>query len=304
MNTIARVDAVTKKYGKTLALNEISLEVRPGLTAFLGPNGAGKSTLIDIICGLRAPDSGSVTVLGGRPQYAEIRARIGLTSQATGLPMRLSVRETLNLCAAHYRKPADRGWLVDTLDLSDLLKRRNGVLSGGQRRRVAIAVALVGNPDFMVLDEPTTGLDLESRERLWAAMRTVSANGTSIVLSTHYLEEAEALADHVVLLSEGRIAREGSVTQVCAAVGMDVVELDLSDTAIPASATEIIDRIDQVGRRSRLFTRHTDELVRRLVRADVPFSGLTVSRAGLADAIRALGSSPEPEVRELLGVGL
>jgi ABC-2 type transport system ATP-binding protein len=287
METIASLDHVTKAYGATIALDDVSLTVHAGVTAVLGPNGAGKSTMIRILAGLHRPGAGQVRVLGGEPQSAEIRGRIGLTPQTSALPLRLTVSETLDLLAAHYPRPYPRNDLVKRLDLDPFLHKRNGTLSGGQQRRVALAAALVGGPDLAILDEPTSGLDADSRESLWDAVGELAADGCAVLLASHDMAEVERLANRVVVITEGRISHAGTVAEIRAAVGVHLVEFAVAG-ALPAEVT-VGAQVERFGGRIRVYTPDPDAVVRRLVRHDVPFQDLRVDRAALAEAIRHAG---------------
>lgn len=204
--------AVRKRYGPLLALNGVDFTVDAGeLVAVLGPNGAGKTTLIEIMEGFQRPDSGRVTVLGTDP-YCEgprLRERVGVMLQECEPEPYLSVTELLELYRGYYRKPRPVAGLLDRVGLRSKADARIRTLSGGQRRRLDLAVALVGNPELVFLDEPTTGFDPEARHAAWEVVRDLRDSGTTVVLTTHYLEEAEALADRVVVLAEGAVRAEG-----------------------------------------------------------------------------------------------
>ena len=169
------------------------------LVGLLGPNGAGKTTLLRLVSGLRRPDSGTVRLFGGDPRDASSRIALGTTPQETGLPPTLRAGEVVDLVGGHYPAPDDPGELLARFGLEDLVARQTGGLSGGQKRRLAVALALVGRPRLVLLDEPTTGLDVEARHVLWQALRDYHADGATVLLTSHYLEEIEALAERVVV---------------------------------------------------------------------------------------------------------
>jgi ABC-2 type transport system ATP-binding protein len=297
VEVVAELDSVTKTYGKVVALDAVSIGVGRGVTAVLGPNGAGKSTLIEILAGLRRPSGGRVTVLGGNPRDKAVRGRLGLTPQQTAVPSRLTVAETLDLVAAHYPHPADRTRLVAQLGLDEFLHKRNGTLSGGQRRRVALATALIGDPELIFLDEPTTGLDTESRARLWEAVAGIAADGRAVLLTTHDMVEAETLAQRVVVVADGHVALTGSVAAVCAEVGLHVVDVVVPGGLRP-EAVAPGDRVETIGDRAHVFTADPDATVRALVRHNVPFHGIRVDRVGLEEAIKAAtmpAGRPDPD---------
>jgi len=199
--TVARLAATVKRYGPLTALDGVDLAVRRGeLLALLGPNGAGKSTSIGLLLGLIRPDAGRAELFGLDPQRIEARRRIGVMLQSANLPATLRVGELLRLTMSYYPNPRGFDETAALAGLADLLLRPYGKLSGGQQRRVQFALALCGRPELLFLDEPTVGMDIDARQKLWAAMRALVAEGCAVVLTTHYLEEAEALAQRVVVL--------------------------------------------------------------------------------------------------------
>ena len=190
MDAIVTVDHVTRRFGPVVALDDVSMTVGAGeLVGILGPNGAGKSTLLNLVDGLRHPTSGTVRLFGGDPRAAASRAALGTTPQETGLPATLKVREVIDFVAGHYDSPVPTAELLAQFDLVDLANRQTGGLSGGQKRRLAVALSLVGRPRLVLLDEPTTGLDVGARQSLWAAIRSYHDDGGTVLLTSHYLEE-------------------------------------------------------------------------------------------------------------------
>jgi ABC-type multidrug transport system ATPase subunit/peptidoglycan/LPS O-acetylase OafA/YrhL len=216
---IAELASVTKRYGTHLALDGLSLAVRPGeLLAVLGPNGAGKSTAIGLWLGLLEPESGTVRLLGGSPFENASRLGIGVMMQDVALAPTLTGREQIELAAGAYRAPLAVDETLALTATAALAGRRYGRLSAGQKRQVQFAIAVCGRPRLLFLDEPTVGLDVQAREAMWRAIRRLRDDGCAIVLTTHYLEEAEALADRVVVLAKGRPIAEGSVDEMRALV--------------------------------------------------------------------------------------
>jgi ABC-2 type transport system ATP-binding protein len=206
------LERAEKRYGGLVALRSVDLTIDRGeVIALLGPNGAGKSTLVSLVVGLRRPSSGRVRVFGGDPREWRARRRIGVTPQDMGFPPTLRVREILALARAHTAAPVPMPALLDRFGLVGLERRQAGGLSGGQRRRVALALAFAGAPDLAVLDEPTTGLDVESRRSAWEAIGSFSQRGGSVLLTTHSLDEARALARRIVVLARGAIVADGDV---------------------------------------------------------------------------------------------
>jgi ABC-2 type transport system ATP-binding protein len=211
----AALRTVTKRFGDTLALDSVDLELRAGeVMALLGPNGAGKTTALSLLLGLRRPDAGSAVLFGRDPRTAAARTSIGVTPQESGFPPTLRVRELVDLVRAHFPAPAPAGELLERFGLGGVARRQAGGLSGGERRRLSVALAFAGRPRALFLDEPTSGLDVESRRAVWQELRSYAAVGGTVLLTTHHLEEAEALASRVVLLARGTVVAEGSPAEL------------------------------------------------------------------------------------------
>ena len=202
----AELSEVSKRFGKAVALDGLNLQVRPGeLLAVLGPNGAGKSTAISLLLGLQQPDKGSARLLGESPLRIEVRRRVCVMMQEAALAPELRTHEHIDLAASYYSAPLTPSAAMRMTHTEALADRPYGKLSGGQKRQVQFAMAICGRPTLLFLDEPTAGMDLQAREMIWATVRGLVKEGCSIVLTTHYLEEAEALADRVAVLSKGRV---------------------------------------------------------------------------------------------------
>ncbi|MCP1374145.1 ABC transporter ATP-binding protein [Dyella lutea] len=282
---VAELVGVTQRYGALTALDTLDLAVRPGeLLALLGPNGAGKSTSISVLLGLVRPQSGQAQLFGRDPQDVASRRRIGVMLQSAALPATLRVGELLRLTASYYPAPRPLAESAALAGVEDLLARPYGKLSGGQQRRVQFALALCGWPDLLFLDEPTVGMDIEARQKLWAAIRTLVGEGCAVVLTTHYLEEAEALAQRVVVMGQGRVITEGSVDELRGRVGLTRIRC-LSD--LDADAVAGWTHVTAAGReegRLVVTTAAAESVLRRLLDADIALSELEVRRAGLAEA--------------------
>ncbi len=284
------------------ALDGVDLTIRPGqCLALLGPNGAGKTTLIRAVTGLLAPDTGTVTVVGGNPRRADVRTRLGVMLQATAFPSHLTVRELVVGAALRGgATEADADRTLDDLGLTDLARRRTRALSGGQRRRLQLARALVTDPDLLVLDEPTEGLDLQSRRATWDDLVARRASGTAILLTTHLVAEAGSVADRVVVLSAGRVVADATpdvLTQrlpdrtilvhtvvepnrIAALPGVVTVDRAARDDADPAHRD-----------RTTIVTRHPEAVLQRLFAMDPDAHGLRVVGASLADAVAAISTT-------------
>ena len=219
--SVARLSGVRKAYGAVEALDGIDLDIRPGeVLALLGANGAGKSTAISILLGLTGADAGEARMFDVASHPLAVRRQVGVMLQTAALPEANTVCELLEVACAVYPDALPLEQCLRIAGLDDIARRRYGKLSGGQQRRVQFALAICGQPRLLFLDEPTTGLDIEARQRLWAAIRSLRARGTAILLTTHYLEEAEALADRVVVIDRGRIVAEGTHAQLMAEGGL------------------------------------------------------------------------------------
>ncbi|GIG34662.1 ABC transporter ATP-binding protein [Cellulomonas pakistanensis] len=289
---VVELDRVTRRYGEVVALDDVSLSVGEGeLVGLLGPNGAGKSTLLSLVNGVRRPDAGTVRLMGRDPREPAARAGLGTTPQETGLPATLRVGEVVDLVAGHYADPMPRGEVLERFGLGDLARRQTGGLSGGQRRRLAVALSLVGRPRVVLLDEPTTGLDVDARHTLWDALRDYQSGGATVIVTSHYLEEIEALARRVVVVGSGRVLADDDLPAVLAmaAARRVLVEVPESEEARLHALPGVLD-VRREGRRTVLLAPDADAVVRALVRDDVPFRDLEVRGASLEEAFLALTS--------------
>jgi ABC-2 type transport system ATP-binding protein len=279
------VDAV-RRYGDVVALDGVTMEVRPGeCVGLLGPNGAGKSTLLNLLVGLRRPDAGTVELFGGDPRRPEHRRQVGVTPQETGLPPVLRVAECVTYAAAHYPDPMPTDELLDRFGLDGLQRRQTGGLSGGQRRRLAVALAFVGRPRLAVLDEPTTGLDVQARRALWDGIRAFHADGGTVLITSHYLEEIEALADRVVVVGQGKVLADDTVAAIRGLVGVRRVSLAAPELPALPGVLGVERQDDGV---THLLTADADQLVRDLVASGAPWRDLEVRPTTLEEAFLTL----------------
>lgn len=284
--TVAALECATKRFGPTTALDGFSLEIRRGsVVALLGANGAGKTTALSLLLGLRRPDKGAARLFGADPRRPAARARLGSTPQESGFPPTLRVRELLDLVAAHFPQPANRRELLRRFLLDDVTHRQTGSLSGGQRRRLALALALVGSPELLVLDEPTTGLDVESRHATWEALRAFVADGGTILLTTHYLEEAEALATEIAVIHRGRVIANGDVADIRARAGFGKVRF--ASEPVPSMCEG---HVTDDGTTVTIESADPTATVRALVLAGARLEGLSVEPLPLEDALRRIST--------------
>jgi ABC-2 type transport system ATP-binding protein len=298
MNTdcLAELSGVSKRFGSIVALDGIDLQVRPGeLLAVLGPNGAGKSTAISLLLGLQQPDTGSARLFGLSPLLLEARRRVGVMMQEVALSPELRVREQIELVASYYPDPLSPDAAMEMTHTTSFGKRPYGKLSNGQKRQVQFAMAVVGRPKLLFLDEPTVGLDLPAREMLWAMLRQLVHDGASIVLTTHYLEEAEALADRVVVLAKGRVIASGTVREMRAIVGHKRIACSTSLSVEMVAAWPGVQSVRRELGRLQITASNADVVVKRLFAADGDFQDLEVHSAGLAEAFTELTQEPTQE---------
>ncbi len=278
---------ITKRFGDLEALKGVSTTLKGGhVTALLGPNGAGKTTLISLALGLLLPTKGTVSIGSAPAGSLSARQKLGAVLQDTSLPDQLTVREHLSLFAKYHANPMTMDQIIFDLNLDGIIDRKYGHLSGGQKKRAQLAVALIGNPSFLILDEPTVGLDAEARETLWLAVRRIAAEGCAILLCTHYLEEAEALADHLILLAEGEIRAEGPLDALRSRFTTSSIRFAAVDHAADLiTALPGVQRVAVDGRFIRLETDDAEETLKALIAAHIPLRDLTVQQSSLKSLI-------------------
>lgn len=292
MTTLARLDHVTRRFGDVTAVDDVSLEIEAGtMLGLLGPNGAGKTTVISLLQGLRRPSAGTVELFGGNPGDAVSRQLLGSTPQETALPETLRVGEVIDFVGAHFADRTPTAELAAEFGLDELLRRQTGSLSGGQKRRLSVALAFVGNPRLVLLDEPTTGLDVDARRTLWDALRRQHDRGATVVVTSHYLEEIEALAERVVVMGTGRVLADDTLQGVLSRVGLRLVRLRSLDVAAIAALDGVVRH--EPGDPSTFFVQDSDAFLRTLVQSGLPYSDLTVRGATLEEAFLSLTSAQE-----------
>lgn len=284
-----RVTGLTKRYGEVTAVAGLDLTIGAGdVVALLGPNGAGKSTTIDMMLGLTRPDEGSVAVFGRPPGEAIKAGRVGALLQSGGLLPDLTVREIVALSAALHGRRGDVTAVLERAGVAGFAQRRIAVLSGGQQQRVRFAMALVADPDLIVLDEPTAGLDVEARRAFWAAMREETRRGRTVLFATHYLDEADAYADRIVLLRSGVIVADGTATQVKAVASGRTIRATLPDADMnQLAALPGVDSVEARGDTVLLSSVDSDTTLRALLATTSAYD-IEVTARNLEDAFIAL----------------
>lgn len=293
---IARIEGVTKRYGRVTALDGVDIALDEGeVLALLGPNGAGKTTTVRLLMGISRPDSGSVRLFGGDPGSLSARRRCGVMLQVSGLPATLRVAEHLELFSAYYPSPLSLPRVMALAGLEGLERRPVSKLSGGQRQRLMFALALVGDPAVLFLDEPTVGLDVTLRRRFWRTIRKLAADGRTILLTTHYLEEADSLADRIVVLNEGRVVAEGAPDLIKSRVPGRRIRCRTRLDADAVSNWPGVQRARREDELLEVLCSDAEDVVRRLLEEDRDLDRLEVAGAGLEDAFLQLTGRVERE---------
>ncbi|HUQ55023.1 ABC transporter ATP-binding protein [Lentzea sp.] len=281
------LSGVRKRFGEVRAVDGVDLVISPGeVVALLGPNGAGKSTTVDLLLGLSTPDSGEISVFGRSPREAVVEGQISAMLQSGALLEDATVAEAVGLIAALHRRPMPVSRALRQAGIADLADRRCTKLSGGQKQRVRFALALVCEPDLLVLDEPTVAMDVETRRAFWQQMRAYTDTGRTVLFATHYLDEAEEYADRVVLMRSGRIVADGSVAQVRAAVSGRTLR-----AVVPGAADLDLPGVRSTGRRGDQITltcTDSDAAVRALLARYPQAHDIEITALGLEDAFLAL----------------
>jgi ABC-2 type transport system ATP-binding protein len=297
---VASLSHITKRYANgVIALDDISLTLHRGeVVALLGPNGAGKSTAVKLLMGLSAPTSGAVRIFEADPRHAATRLRTGVMLQVGKAPEMLRVREHINIFRGYYPNPMPYADLVRAAGLEGIESRMFGQLSGGQKQRVLFALALAGDPDLVFLDEPTVGLDIEARRGMWAEIRALAARGKTVLLTTHYLEEADALAHRIIVINKGRVICEGTPAEVkslgAATAGANAsrtLKIIRCVTALPTETLLAVPGITSAELSAGVTTissTQPERTLRELLALDQNLHSLEVASPALEDAFLAL----------------
>ncbi|EDY46651.2 ABC transporter, ATP-binding protein [Streptomyces sp. SPB074] len=295
---VVAFDEVTKSFGEVRAVAGLSLALHPGETvALLGPNGAGKSSTLDLLLGLRRPDAGTVRLFGGTPERAITAGRVGAMLQSGGLMEDVTVRELVTFAARLHPRPYPVDDTLAVAGLGTIAEQKVNKLSGGQEQRVRFALATVGDCDLIVLDEPTTGMDVTARHAFWATMREQAASGPTVLFATHYLEEADAITDRV--LNKGRLLADGTAAEVKARAGARRISFDLEAAAVPGLAERLrplpgLTEVTVSGHSVRLASQDANATVHALYGlGDLYPRNLEVTGHGLEQAFIALTTAEE-----------
>ena len=300
---VGELRGVTKRYGGITAVESLDLQLEAGrVTALLGPNGAGKTTIVRLLLGLTRPTSGTVRLFGQDPTAPAARRRTGVMLQVANVPETLRVREHVHLFSSYYPAPMTVDAALSIAGIGDLAHRKYGALSAGQQQRVHFALAICGNPDLLFLDEPTVGLDVQSRRAFWQEVRALASRGRAVLLTTHYLEEADALADRVVVIDRGGIVADGAPHEMKRLAASRRIRCVTTLTADRLGRIEGIASVRRDGVAIEILTNHAEGVARDLLIADAGLTGLEISGAGLEEAFLALTSSArQPESAAVAG---
>ncbi len=289
MKAVAELSGVTHRFVRQPALDNLSLAVpQGGVYALLGANGAGKTTTIALLLGLLRLQAGTIRVLDGQPGEMAVRRATGAMLQVSGVPAMLTVREHVELFSGYYPRPLAFDRVVQMAALDGLESRRFGKLSGGQQQRVLFALAICGDPQLLFLDEPTVGMDVEMRRRMWSVVRQLADDGRTVVLTTHYLEEADALADRIGVLHAGRLVAEGTPSEIKAATGGRLVRCSTALDDARLRALPGVRDVRRQGDRVEIAATDVERMLRELLAQDAHLSNLTVAEIGLDDAFLSL----------------
>lgn len=298
LSAIARLIAVEKRLGSVQALSGFELDIRPGeVTALLGPNGAGKTTAVGVLTGRLLADRGEAKLFGLDPRRPAARARLGIMLQSASLPDVLTVEEIVALQTGYYPMPRSVEETLALAGLIDLARRRAGALSGGQTRRLQFALAICGRPDLLVLDEPTTGLDADARRGLWSTVRDAADDGAAVLLTTHYLEEAEALADRIVVIDRGRVIADGSTQDIRAGTAGSTIRCRTRLSVAQLAALPGATRVERSGGEVRMLCKDATATLRSLLEIAEDCTDLRVEAASLEDALSSLMRPESDETR-------
>jgi len=282
---------VSKDFKGKRAVDDVSLAIEEGsVVALLGPNGAGKTTTVSMTLGLLQPTQGTIQLLGGKPQDRHVRDRMGAMLQDVNVIEGLTVLETIDLFRHYYSKPLDLAKLLHASGLDAEKHKRASSLSGGQKRRLGFALALAGDPSVLFLDEPTVGMDITARQHFWETVRGMAASGRTIILTTHYLEEADSIADRIVVINKGKLIADGTPAAIKASTHQKTIQFTAGPDLTPAMLEDIpmITSVTWSGRKVKIISADTDQVIFALVQKQLDMKDIEIDAGGLEDAFQFL----------------
>lgn len=291
MKASIQLEHVTKQFKDRTAVDDLSLTIAEGsVVALLGPNGAGKTTTVSMMLGLKQPTSGTIRLLGGQPGDVKVKDRLGAMLQDVHTIDGLKVGETIDLFRHYYSKPLPLSRLLQISGLEAEKSKMGAALSGGQKRRMGFALALAGDPSVLFLDEPTVGMDVTSRQIFWETVRAMAGQGRTIILTTHYLDEADAIADRVVVINKGKLIADGTPAEIKASTNSKTLSFTAGSALTQEQVRSLPGIIDAVwsGERVKLFSNNTDQLITDIVRLNMDVKDIEIKSGGLEEAFQFL----------------
>ncbi|WP_111977229.1 ABC transporter ATP-binding protein [Algibacillus agarilyticus] len=298
-NIIASIKGIHKKFDNKLALNNVEFDIKANqVLAILGSNGAGKTTLINMLLGRLTPDSGRISVFSSDAGSQNAKQKTGAMLQVASLPDTLKVKEHIELFRSYYPTPMAYQKIIAYAGLEHIENRYSKKLSGGEKQRLLFALSLCGNPKLLFLDEPTVGMDITARQKLWQTIRDLKAAGTAIVLTTHYLEEADSLADEVILLKQGSVIEKGSNEKIKSCVSSTTIQFITPATPFKVANITGVISYDQYGKYTKLQSNQGNQTLIELLTIKPDLKELTVTRAGLEEAFLQLDKNVTKNVKD------
>jgi ABC-2 type transport system ATP-binding protein len=292
--TVATISNVGKSFGDKQVLSGINMQLHQSeILSVLGPNGAGKTTLINTMLGRLSLDAGEISLFGHSPGSMLVKRQTGAMLQVAGLPDMSTVKEHIELFQSYYAEPMSYQQVMDYSGLKDIENQFSKTLSGGQKQRLLFALAICGNPKLLFLDEPTVGMDITARKSLWKAIENLKANGTSILLTTHYLEEADRLSDRIVMLSRGKVVREGTPAQIKSQINTKKIRFQSKVNISELVAIKHVEKATQLHAENHYFeleSTNAEEALKELFKHEIAISDLTIVGAALEDAFEIINN--------------
>lgn len=289
---IANIRQASKKFDDKLALDQVYLEIQSGeVLGILGPNGAGKTTLINLMLGRLSLTEGDISIFGFEPGDINLRRQCGAMLQLSGLPDMSSVKEHIELFMSYYAHPFEYQKIIDLAGLAGIEDQYSKTLSGGQKQRLLFALAICGNPKLLFLDEPSVGMDIETRKSLWNTINELKENGTSVILTTHYLEEADQLSDRIIMLNQGKIIHEGTPDEIKANINTKKIRFISSTPLAELMSIDNNLKITSSGKYYEIQSKDSSQILRKLFQISDDIQDITVTGAALEDAFIQLNQT-------------